>query len=47
MVNVNVVLQKGEIYGEKSYAYIMEQKHSIDIDEELDFKIAELLVKGC
>lgn len=47
MVNANVVLKKGEIYGEKSYAYIMERKHSIDIDEELDFKIAELLVKGC
>lgn len=47
MVNVNVLLQHGELYGEKAYAYVMEQKHSIDIDEELDFKIAEVLVKGC
>lgn len=28
-------------YSEKSYAYIMNKEHSIDIDEELDFILAE------
>ena len=33
------------LYREKSYAYIMEQNRSYDIDTELDFKIAEMLMK--
>ena len=32
------------LYRKGSYAFIMEQKHSIDIDTELDFRIAELLI---
>ncbi|WP_407370245.1 cytidylyltransferase domain-containing protein [Carnobacterium sp.] len=32
-------------YGEKSIAYIMDKIHSIDIDDEIDFKLAELLLK--
>jgi CMP-N-acetylneuraminic acid synthetase len=27
------------------YAYIMDKKSSIDIDEELDFKLAEIILK--
>ena len=30
------------IYKEKCYAYIMDARHSIDIDGELDFQIAEV-----
>ncbi len=33
------------LYRENSYAYIMEQNRSYDIDTELDFKIAEMLMK--
>lgn len=33
-------------YDEKCFAYIMDQKNSIDIDEELDFKIAEFLINN-
>lgn len=35
-----------DIFKEKCYAYIMEQSHSIDIDSELDFIIAEVLIKN-
>lgn len=31
-------------YGERSYAYIMDQRESIDIDTELDFEYAEFLM---
>lgn len=34
------------IFREKCYAYIMEQSHSIDIDSELDFMIAEVIMKA-
>ena len=41
------LLQRGEnVYGEKSYAYIMPRERSVDIDIELDFKMAEFLMKS-
>lgn len=33
------------VYGERSYAYIMDKKRSIDIDDELDFLLAEVMLK--
>ena len=33
------------LYCEGSFAYIMPQEQSVDIDSEMDFKIAELLMK--
>lgn len=33
------------IFREKCYAYIMDQSHSIDIDSELDFMVAEVYIK--
>lgn len=33
------------LYKENCYAYIMEQKNSVDIDTELDFLIAETIIK--
>lgn len=33
------------IYGERSFAYIMDKKSSIDIDDELDFLLAETILK--
>lgn len=29
----------------KSFAYKMDKKHSVDIDDEMDFKMAELIIK--
>lgn len=34
------------IYKDGCYAYIMEQGHSVDIDGEMDFHMAEFLMKG-
>lgn len=35
-----------DLYGDKSYAYIMPQERSVDIDTELDFKIAETIMSN-
>ncbi len=32
-------------FGKKTFAYIMSKERSIDIDDEIDFKLAEILVK--
>lgn len=37
-------LSEGDLYGENSYAYVMNKKNSIDVDDELDFNIAEYLI---
>lgn len=42
---VNVLRQLKFFYGERSYAYIMDQKESIDIDAEIDFEYAEFLIE--
>lgn len=38
-------LEEPQMFKKNSYAYIMPQNRSIDIDTELDFKIAEILMK--
>ena len=37
-------LTTNDIYSEKCYAYIMDKKRSIDIDDQLDFDIAEAII---
>lgn len=44
MVSVPVLMEHGSLYGECGYAYVMEKEHSIDIDDELDFAMAEFLM---
>ena len=40
------VLDKlSDLYGKESYAYIMPEDRSIDIDNALDFKIAEIILE--
>ncbi len=34
-----------DVYRENSYAYIMTKKESVDIDDEIDFKLAEIILK--
>ncbi len=41
---VNILREKQSFYGKLSYAFIMEQKESIDIDSELDFEYVEFLM---
>jgi len=45
-IKTELLYSKLEIYGEKSYGYIMEQEKSVDIDNEIDFLIAETLLKN-
>ncbi len=40
----NHLLSAENIYKDGCYAFIMEQGHSVDIDSEIDFKIAECLM---
>lgn len=42
--NVEKYLSERDFYGKKSKAYIMSRESSIDIDTELDFKIAEYIM---
>ena len=51
-INGAIYIQKTEIlmnemnlYGEKSYAYIMSKMHSVDIDDAFDFMVAETMIK--
>lgn len=46
MLKTEVLKNMNELYGTKSYAYIMEREKSIDIDDELDIKIAEILLEN-
>lgn len=41
---VDALMNKENLYGEGSYAYIMDKKASIDVDDEMDFKMAESLM---
>lgn len=42
MINAEIIKNQDEIYGEGSYAYIMPKERSVDIDDQMDFKIAEM-----
>ncbi|WP_303189043.1 acylneuraminate cytidylyltransferase family protein [Fusobacterium ulcerans] len=46
IANVEYFKKYQDFYYKDSYAYIMEKENSIDIDDELDFKIAEYLIKN-
>lgn len=45
MLNVNVLDKIQELYGKKSYAYIMPRERSVDIDTMWDFEYAEFLLR--
>lgn len=40
-----LLMEKGNLYGEKSFAYVMDKMNSIDIDDEFDFFVAEEAVR--
>lgn len=44
MVRVDYLRSGNDIYGSNCTAYIMDKKHSIDIDDELDFQFAEAIM---
>ena len=45
VTRTEVIIQGKRLLGDDNRAYIMDQGDSIDIDTELDFKLAELLIK--
>lgn len=42
---VNNLIKNGNIYNSKCYAYIMNKRNSVDIDDEIDFRVAEILIR--
>ncbi len=38
---IELLMKKQDLYGERSYAYVMEKLHSVDIDDAFDFLMAE------
>lgn len=42
---VSALTATRSFYGKNSYAYIMEQRESVDIDTELDFEYAQILIR--
>lgn len=46
IIKTNIAKTDFSLYQERSYAYIMPQERSVDIDTELDFKYAEFLIGG-
>ena len=45
IVKCDVLLTKSNIYKQNSYAFIMDKQNSVDIDDEIDFILAEILMK--
>lgn len=41
-----LLMKKGNLYGEKSYAYVMNRENSVDIDDALAFMVAEAVTKS-
>lgn len=46
IANVDYIMQSTDLYAEKCYAYIMERSHAVDIDEEMDFSVAEAVMSS-
>ncbi len=44
MVSVDYFRQTDNIYSSACFAYVMDKKHSVDIDDEFDFRIAEAII---
>ncbi|MBO8157764.1 MAG: acylneuraminate cytidylyltransferase family protein [Bacillaceae bacterium] len=41
----DMILYKNKLYDEIAYPYIMDKQFSVDIDDQLDFKLAEIILK--
>lgn len=41
-----MLMNKENLYNERSYAYVMDKLHSIDIDDAFDFAVAEMALKA-
>lgn len=46
IADIDYLKENKDFYVKNSYAYIMSKKNSIDIDDEFDFKLAEILMEN-
>lgn len=46
IVKTSILKDDFDLYNSQCYAYVMDKKYSIDIDEELDFQIAQLIMQS-
>lgn len=47
MVRTELIWQENmQLYGEKTYAYVMPRERSVDIDDETDFLVAQAILKS-
>ncbi len=44
IIKSDYLLSSEDVYADKSYATVMSKEHSVDIDDEMDFIIAEVLI---
>jgi len=44
IVRVDFLMESSDIYGDRSFASVMRKENSIDIDDQMDFAIAEVLI---
>ncbi|PXW91994.1 N-acylneuraminate cytidylyltransferase [Streptohalobacillus salinus] len=44
IVKVDYLMRTPDIYGDRSFASVMKKENSIDIDDQMDFTIAEVLI---
>ena len=42
----NYIKEQESFFGEKTFAYIMPKERSVDIDDEVNFKLTEILIKN-
>ncbi len=42
--NTDLLMNNISVYSEGSYAYVMDKRHSVDIDDEVDFAIAQAII---
>ena len=44
IVKVDYLMRTLDIYGDRSFASVMRKENSIDIDDQMDFTVAEVLI---
>lgn len=45
ITDVRLLMERGSLYGGHGYAYVMSKERSVDIDDKLDFAMAEFLLE--
>jgi CMP-N,N'-diacetyllegionaminic acid synthase len=46
IIKVDYLIRSTDLYANKSYASVMSKKNSLDIDDQLDFIVAEILISN-